>query len=1084
MTYNKKIALKAFQVLTACLLFAACTDESFVNPPVVEGLPASLNLNVITSAPTQVNTRASNEVETNVEHLAFLFYKSENSKPIIYQPASLGDPIKVEDTWYKYSITIPQEAGLTSGNWYIYAIANWNKGFWNNLQLTDLQNMTKAEIDKYNILKMSDRFNIIATSALLTGKYQDAKGQTTQLSLTADEAGGQNKLEFPLQLRRSYAKVIFRFHNGNGVKFVPDKWDIYNYCRTSTLFERNGWTFKDGATTDSQERASELFGTFPGTLTWSGVEEGTAFRDGTDFPLYNSTMNGVRMDSLEFYIPENVQKAKGNPGSIAMREHMNGADTYTYAPDKSTYIIVHGSYEGPGLDGNGTVTGDVHYKIHLGDISKNGSFDNFTVRRNTKYTYDVTVNGVDNIIIKATTDADNQPGAWGNIVAGNEASVRTLDAHYDETIISIPKATLDAMKDLYTIQLRVPGIDKTYNNVNDIPEEEANWLEFCASASEKTYQSYYQATKYTLKDLITAIQNGEYRTTNANYNKALFFTTESDPNVYIQIFANEFYYEKYKNDLSKFVNVPDRIINIATGVQTNNNSSYTLTPIFTIRQQSIKTVFDLNNAENPFGLENSADNANKTQVVFAASKSDSYQDCSDLYSDDPAANAQTRGRLNTLAILQQLREEHGGELRWSEVMDYTNYRLKSEYDYGVYRWLTRNRDLNANDIVDDEEVRWYLPSVYQHQCIWAGIHTLPMDMRPTNDQNYYTSTKGDYRTFWANEGTYGMYKYNSNETGEAVQFVRCFRTLKEISAPTSTVSTLLDGGDGIGKRVISVNGLGLNALRRSGTLRGEYQYHNQESEVNKLPDAFLVAENYLAIGGDGYVPKVSVTNVNGKRNGIFSWKYTYIVTFDVNIKRKAGRRYYYNRKASMDGATELLEGELTNQNIGTSDGDLYILTDNGNYVQLTHTTGENPNVTERHTITTGAKINFTLTEATTQNLCADYYENPDGSDKGLWRIPNQRELMLMLIKSTESGVGYELEPFTVSRTYYSGMEGNEKRPYFVRHKDDNTELQMFITTNNESKPFVVIPVRDYVLGESSTSINSGSSYGQGGDIIK
>lgn len=125
-----------------------------------------------------------------------------------------------------------------------------------------------------------------------------------------------------------------------------------------------------------------------------------------------------------------------------------------------------------------------------------------------------------------------------------------------------------------------------------------------------------------------------------------------------------------------------------------------------------------------------------------------------------------------------------------------------------------------------------------------------------------------------------------------------------------------------------------------------------------------------------------------------------------------------------------------------------------------------------------------MTEATTQNLCADYYENPDGSDKGLWRIPNQRELMLMLIKSTESGVGYKLEPFTVSRTYYSGMEGNEKRPYFVRHKDDNTDLQMFITTNNESKPFVVIPVRDYVLGESSTSINSGSSYGQGGDIIK
>lgn len=1076
----KQIAFGVFQVLAVCLLWTACTDDNIVDRSVVEGLPASLSLDLITSAPTQVSTRASNEVETNVEHLAFLFYKSDNSTPIIYQPATLGTPIESGDTWRKYNITIPQEAGLTSGNWYIYAIANWGKGFWNEMKLEDLQNMTKKEMDEYNILKKSDRLNIIATSALLTGKYQNEKGETIQLTLSPDQAGGKNTLEFPLRLLRSYAKIIFNFENGTGVKFVPDKWDLYNYCRTSTLFERSGWVNKSGTT-------DELKGTFPGSLDWSGVPDEKNFNSGKDYPVYHETVDGQQTSSFEFYMPENIQKAVSDPGSVAMREKMEG-DKYTYAPEKGTYIVVHGSYEGPSIaGGNDNVTGDVHYKIHLGDISSaTGSTDNFTVRRNVKYTYKVKVNSVNNIIIKATTETDNQPGAWGNIVAGNEASVKTLDAHYDEAIIAIPKETLDAMRKEYTIQLRVPGIDNTYNSVDEIPEGEADWLEFSASASVNTYQPYYAAKKYKLKDLIDAIQNGKYNINEkTNYNKDLFFTTESDPNVYIQIFASEFYYEKYKDDLSQFVNVPDRMINIATGVKTNNNSSYTLTPIFTIRQQSIKTVFDLNNAKNPFGLENSADNANRTKVPLAPSNSDDYQDCDDIYPNDPAANAQTRGRLNTLAILAQLRTKHGGQLKWSDVMDYTNYKLKAEYDYGVYRWLTRNRDLDADNIVDDEEVRWYLPSVYQHQCIWAGIHTLPVDMRPTNDQNYYTSTNGDYRTFWANEGTYGAYKYNTNETGEAVQLVRCFRTLKEISDPTSTVSGLIDGGNGIGKRVIHVNGLGNNALRRSGTLRGEYQYHNQESEVNKLPDAFLVAKDHL-VTGDQYVPEVSVTNVKGSRSGSLISGYTYTVTFDVDITRVAGRKYYYNRTSNLTGAKEFLEGKLTGQTIGTDDGDLYILADNGNYWKFTHTENRNPTVKKTSTVISSnqGKSTFTLDEVTVQNLCANYYENPDGSDKGLWRIPNQRELMLMLIKSKESGVGYTLEPFTVSRTYYSGMEGNEKRPYFVRHKDDNTAYEMFITTNNESKPFVVIPVRDYVLGESSASINSGSSYGQGGDIIK
>lgn len=119
-------------------------------------------------------------------------------------------------------------------------------------------------------------------------------------------------------------------------------------------------------------------------------------------------------------MPENIQETKvlntdksnmkyadrdkwtGSPGSTAEEK------TWINAPQNSTFVVISGTYSGIGSDGN-TYTGNVSYTIHLGDFSNgpDGSMGNFSVERNSSYTYTITVKGVDKIIAEAKKKQTN-----------------------------------------------------------------------------------------------------------------------------------------------------------------------------------------------------------------------------------------------------------------------------------------------------------------------------------------------------------------------------------------------------------------------------------------------------------------------------------------------------------------------------------------------------------------------------------------------------------------------------------------------------------------------------------------------------
>lgn len=1032
-----KLAFGLCQMVAVCLLLAACADNDSLWSG-QEGLPVSIKCKLTTWNPNQVTTRATDQQETKVEKLALLFYKDNGSKPIVYEVPDMGQPTEVTSTNYLYSIEVPESAGLTSGQWYMYAVTNWDKGFWDrDMTLSDLAGMTKAEMDKYCILKKYKTLDITETAILLTGRYGTEGGLVT--FERTDDNQGVNTLQEKVHLRRSVAKVIFNFTNGTGVTFKPEKYELHNYCRTQTLMERSGWNGPKG--------------TAPGSLQWNGAEGDDSWTEGE---------RPVTDGSFMFYMPENVQTAKSTFTDKMMREKKtNGNGAFTYAPDRGTYVVVSGRYEGPGKTDGHTVTANVRYTIFLGDFSdESGSADNYTVRRNTRYTFNVTVNGVNNIITECTTESEPQPGAEGDVIISNKENTVLLDAHYETRILKISKAAISGLSK-YALVIKTPKSNVFDNDgTQNIANEDINWVKFGKPASATTYNAYPKDVNQliNLSELLVAFKNNDYSD----------YCVDGNDYIYIQAYVDEYFYTDIARN--KFINAPNRVITISSGTKQSQDglSSYTETPIFSIQQRSIKSVFDLA-TNNPFGLESVEEPAVACSLAMNAANGETFE-----------GTDMDNGWANFKKIITGT--------SWSTYIDYTTNSMKTGYNYGLYQGLLRNKDENGNGVIDESELKWFLPSANQHQAIWAGVYALSNEARLNTGDRYWTSTQG-YRVMWAEEGSCGPYNSSWANDGH----VRCIRALGTYNAATTKVSKY-----NAATRIITMSSLADNTLRPSGSQVGEYLFHNQYAAENKLPEAFQVARANLTVttgayAGDNYVPTVTFTKNSGSRTGNNNNNYKYTVNVDLQITRVNGKKYYW--ATTVNGQkTEITGSELTNmtvmaqanRNNNYTYSDLYIFADNGNYVMIRSNTNQAPTAQQTTTVIDANKPSagttrstFTVAEISKDNLCKDYYEEEDQSDKGQWRIPNQRELMVMMVN-----LGTNLSKYTASRSYYDKRDASNpsKGMYFL--VGDNS---LNLTSNQsglESYPqiYVIRPVRDAQPEKTSAGYDSG--YAGGGSIIK
>lgn len=925
----------------------ACAKE--VGPGYEEGLPVT-SIKMSISAPGQdkvnISTKATEAVESAVEQIAIFFYKANdaNAMPIVSEitPAFASNV----GSNYQYNIVIPATdlEEMRSGKWYMYAVANYGKGFF-PVDINALKGLTRNQFLDYCITKQNNALDIIETSVLMSGKYC-ATGKTyDQCDGSLDIKPGENILDGIIRLRRSVAKITFKFVNGSHtiagttntahVTFKPESYGLYGYSRSCTLMERD-WN-------NAIEYKGDL-----------NVSETYRFHNGSDFPITGS--------QFVFYMPENAQtrNVKGTPDkgwTYFNREERNSDgvenpsqeqyNTFKYAPKHGTFVAVKGTISIP----EENYSGDVTYYIHLGNFTK--SADDFTVRRNYHYTYTITVNGVDNIIAeaKAEDSGEIQPGAEGNITHTTDAYLDVrLDSHYETVLLKV-KADVDAST--YAVRVNSPYTKNVMVKSTDSPDDfkekkkdlDYGWIRFGKPAANKGYRSYPGVSTTTdVFGLIADLQSTN--TTKTYWSKD---TYNGEAYYYTIAYVNEYYYEDKMNnaadktaELKKFINADDRTMSVILGPNVfeskDGHSTYTdLTHgFFNISQRSIKTFYDLSVA-NPFGIE---------QIEETAATSDYKIDYS--YSNrnnyDKDKSDTDNGYLNIPDRFTS------GSSSWNSYVSNGFYQsVALSQNYAVYQCLSRNRDEDGDGIIDGEELKWYLPAVHQCTYYWFGMNSLSEDarinMEPRKTNNYWSSTSG-FATWWAAEGSaYGA--------KEGTCHVRCVRSLKSYNDPASEVSKYDSN-----TRIVTMLGMDHRSVREAGTVTGEFDEHERGTVYDVLPSSFQIAKNNL---------------------------------------------------------------------------------------DKTFTNDQMKKVVDANSAT-----------------CSDYYEGTNGSDKGQWRVPNEKELTLILKwLRTDSNYGTTKNlKMLASRSYYQRHNSSYNMVYYIVGDSNDG---MFITTSDLTKTgFKVRCVRDVV----------------------
>ena len=933
----------------------ACAKE--VGPGYEEGLPVT-SIKMSISAPGQdkidISTKASEAVESAVEQIAIFFYKANdaNAMPIVSEitptfASNVGSN-------YKYNIVIPAAdlEEMRSGKWYMYAVANYGKGFF-PVDINALKGLTRNQFLDYCITKQNNALDILETSVLMSGKYCAAGKTYDQCDGSLDIKPGENKLDGIIRLRRSVAKITFVFKGGSHthtidgttttahVTFKPESYGLYEYSRSCTLMERDNW--KDD---------------FP-YMGDTKVSEENRFHNGSDFPIVGS--------EFVFYMPENVQtrNVKGTPDNgwtYFNREERNSDgvknptqeqyNTFKYAPKHGTFVAVKGTISIP----EENYSGDVTYYIHLGNFNTkvDGSNNNFTVRRNYHYTYTITVNGVDKIIAEAKAEdgSEIQPGAEGNITHTTDAYLDVrLDSHYETVLLKV-EANVDA--GTYAIRVNSPYsknvMVKSTDSAADFDAKKKNldygWIRFgkpaaTTAAGNKAYRSYPgDANTTDVFGLIAALQSDnpteKYWSEDTYNGKAYYYTIA---------YVNEYYYEDKMNAvgadktavLKQFINADDRTMSVILGpnVFESNDGHSTYTDLthgfFNISQRSIKTFYDLS-VENPFGIE---------QIEETAATSDYKKEKSNYFSSD--YDKEKSDPDNGYANIPD--RFIGGASSWNSYISNGFYQsVALSNNYAVYQCLSRNRDEDGDGIIDGEELKWYLPAVNQCTYYWFGMNSLPDDARielPKRDVNNYWTSTFKFATWWAAEGS--AYGDKHVATGTSGNKVRCVRSLKDYNMATSEISQF-----DVSTMVVTMVGMDSKSVREAGTVNDEFAEHFRGSEHDVLPSSFKIAKKNLQSGnsdriftsdelktgtfcrdyyseeaGDSDKGKWRIPNEK-ELTLMLKWlrkENTYITTL-----RRLAAKTQYERHSSSDDMIYYITGTVTEKSNGTYDDNLIITT--------------------------------------------------------------------------------------------------------------------------------------------------------------
>ena len=432
--------------IISALILAALAGNSCVKESVAaiggEGEPVELTLDVTSRALDKVIVKSwdpNDEDEAKVNDLRVYIF-SESGSLVGYKyfgKADLNFSADLDsDNGYNSSATLTGIKTKT-GTAYIYAIAN---AITSQYQVTETDAKEITNIDETDLSSSNlTRENFLAaTYSRQAGSY-DPRDNTFLMS-------GYVNNGKPVTIRR---KTV-----GTGVaEIVSPTEDKDKRLKLFKVFSKNKLTIETG-----NDAAGNPISFDPDYMEIHNVPKTVALLpDGTTDASDFETFERVVLDEkyLNFYLPENLQsKNKKNPISVWNDREKNtysaaGDKSFVNAPDNATYLVVHGRYRA------GSYVGNVAYTIHLGDFGNNGSpdpLDNFDVCRNFSYQYTLKINGVNNFIAEAKkegdgTSAKDDPGSEGIVIKTTAAGMLHADCHYEARVMKFNKDEVKGLID-------------------------------------------------------------------------------------------------------------------------------------------------------------------------------------------------------------------------------------------------------------------------------------------------------------------------------------------------------------------------------------------------------------------------------------------------------------------------------------------------------------------------------------------------------------------------------------------------------------------------------------------------------------
>lgn len=967
----RKMKLIYVWLLGLVTVLTACADEEIVKTyNIKEGVPVTVNLkfNVAASA---VETRSAQDatVEQTVQRLFVIAFKRNGE-------VSGKTYLESVNTTGSGTVTLDMYSGTGQQ---IFAVANPNSGV-GTLSYEQLAAVTNLDGFKAlsSQLRTGNELSVERMAFLMCGQLEDIA-----VDIDGQLVGAASNT---IYLERVDARITFNVGVDGSEKgytnmtFTPKYYRVENIPQGTYLVPREN---EDYAATMETGYAS---------MQAAGKEYyfDEAKRENDDRPYFEFYLLENRLQPTKritsqgksasypevqnlYALREKRESDTGKPvdGTKPGQEYVPG--DFIFAPANATYVTIRGTLSFQ--HATDFYHADVTYTVHLGSTGSDPDdetlVNNYDVCRNTHYTYNVTITGVESMRVEVQEERiETRPGVEGDVIkAGGE--VVDLDSHYGRAKFSLTREDIKAGlswaistpfqrglkvfdRSNYTEDKSEDGTvvsdaaslspDQVENLKTDRSLNDYRWVQFAINQEcvlketgkpvpTSAFAKYPGYAAYSSTDLVdeqapafgskgyhysgsTAIYSQDVVLYDVNQllnhlfieaNKSkeqgcdLFLkdggvSYDDDAEVTITAFIDEYVYKYNPTEVyyeiptaladddpdltlwKDFVNAENRMLHICVkGAQysPDGNTSWAES-VITFSQRPIYTFYDPDSdVSTAWGTEfkNESEDAEDDTDKNLPATSSALNDINWIKDN----NTFDDGRKNTLEVLGQLTD-----LKWTDVLylnDGDYGRLKDKYKSVWFACLGRNRDLDGDNIVDLDEIRWYLASVDQLTDIFIAEAAVPNAKLYSKNATYTNVPlehviSSTYHTgsapwiIWAEEGaSRGVYG-SSGDTPSTPHTYRCLRNLglsldakdsdlddyvksKDESGNIITKDRVVNVGRGTvtyTERFIDLSRLEPNTLRAA--LTGGLLPQNKERDDNDRPyRKFAVL---VSADGDGW----------------------------------------------------------------------------------------------------------------------------------------------------------------------------------------------------------------------------------------